>query len=307
MFCLDSKVIEKYRKSGNILLVENGHGVRNILVFHKELYRSERGLIYTGYCATNRVPVAFKVVPLTHRDNLIEEYMIMRFLCHENILKVWALDFSVRGHSAVMTMDVARCDLYALINLIDEYVPLLQLDKWMEELISAVNYVHSNDYVHGDLNYKNVLITEGLCIKIADFGSADKRSNFKLTRYDPLFVPPELSCRLSEPIPYGYDPRLIDVWSIGVLMFYALTKQPPFTEVVTKSATDVHGNCPGDTLLYQEDRERCSVHYSIVLSKLMDFNVKRRPQLIHVINQNFFNQPLIQDQLVAEQIFQMFS
>lgn len=90
-------------------------------------------------------------------------------------------------------------------------------------------------------------------------------------------------------------------------MFYALTKQPPFTEVVTKSATDVHGNCPGDTLLYQEDRERCSVHYSIVLSKLMDFNVKRRPQLIHVINQHYFNQPLIQDQLVAEQIFQMFS
>lgn len=44
MFCLNSKVIEKYRKSGNILLVENGHGVRNILVFHKELYRSERSL-----------------------------------------------------------------------------------------------------------------------------------------------------------------------------------------------------------------------------------------------------------------------
>lgn len=288
------------------MLVENAHGVRNILVFRKELFKSETGVIFTGYSTENEVPAAFKVVPITHRDNLLKEYMIMRSLWHENILKVWALDFSVRGHSAIMRMDVARCDLYALINLIDEFVPLLQLDKWMEELISAVSYVHSNDYVHGDLNYKNVLITEDLSIRIADFGSADKRSNFKLTRYDPLFVPPELSCRLSEPIPYGYDPRLIDVWSIGVLMFYALTKQPPFAEVVTKSATDVHGNCPGDTLLYQEDRQRCSVHYSIVLSKLMDFNVRRRPQLIHVINQNYFNQPQIQDQLVAEQIFQMF-
>lgn len=194
MFCLNLKVIEKYRKFGNILFVENGYGVRNILVFYKELYRSERGFIYIGYCVINYVFVVFKVVFLIYCDNFIEEYMIMWFFCYENILKVWVLDFSVCGYSVVMIMDVVWCDLYVLINLIDEYVFFLQLDKWMEELIFVVNYVYLNDYVYGDLNYKNVLIIEGLCIKIVDFGFVDKRFNFKLICYDFLFVLLELSC-----------------------------------------------------------------------------------------------------------------
>lgn len=94
----------------------------------------------------------------------------------------------------------------------------------MEELIFVVNYVYLNDYVYGDLNYKNVLIIEGLCIKIVDFGFVDKRFNFKLICYDFLFVLLELSCWLFELILYGYDLCFIDVWSIGVLMFYVLIK-----------------------------------------------------------------------------------
>ena len=290
------------------MLVENAHCKRSILIFGNKIKNGDTAVIYSGIIVGDGLPVAFKVVSKEHHDRLLTEYMIMRSVWHENILRAWALDFSVHGHDTIMTMDLAQCDLYRYIQSSDDYVPAQQLDQWMEELVSAVSFIHSKDYIHGDLNYTHILLTTDLSIRVTGFGSAEKRAKFQLSRgRDPMFVPPELRCRLSEPIPRGYDPRLIDVWSVGILMFYALTKQPPFTEIVTMSATDVHGNCPGDTLVYREDRNRCSASYSIVLSKLMDFNVRRRPQLVHIINQNFFNQPQLQDQLIAEQMLHMYS
>lgn len=277
-----------------LLPVENGHGRKGVLIFRQKINSGGTSFIYAGVtCISNiRYPVAFKVVKEKHRDLLLKEYMIMRSVWHENILRVWGIYFSVRGSVVIMRMNLAyHRDLYSYISTMEGYATEYLLDKWMRELVSAISHVHISGYIHGNLNYENVLLTKDLSIKVADFGSADKKDTFRLTRYDPMFVPPELKFRLSESIPHDYNPCLIDIWGVGVVLFFALTKHLPFTEVVSMSATDVHGNCPGDTLLYQNDRKQCSASYVKVVSKLMDYNAGRRPQLFLVICQNYFDEP----------------
>ncbi|XP_061195413.1 uncharacterized protein LOC133203658 [Saccostrea echinata] len=279
------------RDNDRVMFVENGHGRKGILIFRQKVTKSGTGLIYAGVSFVDQLPVVFKVVKKKYRNLLLKEYMIMRSVWHRNVLPVWEIDFSIKGDLVIMRMDGAYYrDLYSYISAMKGYVTRALLDKWMKELVSGMCHVHSKGYVHGDLNYKNVLLTKDLSIRVADFGSADKKSKFKLTRYDPQFLPPELNPWRLEPIPYEYDPRLIDIWGVGVVLFFALTKHHPFTEIITMSSTDIHGNCPGETLIYEDDRKRCSPSYAKVVGKLMDYNAARRPKLNYIIEQNYFNE-----------------
>ncbi|XP_062585682.1 serine/threonine-protein kinase PLK4-like [Saccostrea cucullata] len=284
-------ILNSLEDTDKVMFVENGHGKKGLLVFRQKIKKSGTSVIYAGASLMEPFPVVYKLVNKKYCDLLLKEYIIMRSVWHRNILHVRGIHFSLKGNVVIMRMDAAyNRDLYSYLRTTEGYVNKPVLDKWMKELVSAMCHVHSKGYVHGDLNYKNILLTKDLSIRVADFGSADKKSKFKLTRYDPKFLPPELNSRRLEPIPAEYDTRLIDVWGVGVVLFFALTKHHPFTESITMSATDVHGNCPGETLLYDEDRRRCSSSYAKVVGKLMDYNAARRPKLCYIIRQDYFSE-----------------
>ena len=99
----------------------------------------------------------------------------------------------------------------------------------MEQLLDAVNYCHQRGLIHRDLKLSNILLVEPNSIKklkIIDFGISgifNKGGGDKTSACTLAFSPPELiSGKDTESKPS------LDIWSLGIILYYILTKRLPF-------------------------------------------------------------------------------
>ncbi|CAI7913699.1 unnamed protein product [Closterium sp. NIES-53] len=165
---------------------------------------------------------------------------------HPNIVRL--LGFAIGGDSRSRAEQV----------LIYEYVPNGNLRKWIDPdaerpltqkqrldiltgMARGVEYLHSFGIVHRDINPANVLITDSMQAKIADFGlvRTGEGSFVGTTRVmgTPGYVDPAYfsTCKAT---------TASDVYSFGVLMLVVFTGRLPFVEadesgqLVTKWASD---------------------------------------------------------------------
>lgn len=89
------------------------------------------------------------------------------------------------------------------------------------ELLKGFKELHENKIIHRDLKPENIFIQNN-AYKIADFGvskhNADITSSYAGT---PHYMAPELIQKK----PYNYK---VDVWSLGVILYFMLFKEFPF-------------------------------------------------------------------------------
>ena len=96
----------------------------------------------------------------------------------------------------------------------------------MKQLLSAVNYIPSNNIVHRDLKPENILLDtkhDNNIIKIIDWGTArffDNSKKMNRISGTPYYIAPEV---LAE----KYDEKC-DIWSCGVILYILLCGYPPF-------------------------------------------------------------------------------
>uniref|UniRef100_T1IIV4 Isocitrate dehydrogenase [NAD] subunit, mitochondrial n=1 Tax=Strigamia maritima TaxID=126957 RepID=T1IIV4_STRMM len=159
------------------------------------------------------------------------ELQILRKLNHKNVIRVYDI---IDVHKKVyIIMKYARNG--DLCNYVHDYGPLHEIKAtlWFQQIVFGLFYCHERGIAHRDLKSDNILIMNSNHVVITDFGLAcfcqhsNSKADFSSGLSDtycgsPAYVAPEIiSC---EP----YDPKLADVWSLGIVLYFMLSAGLPF-------------------------------------------------------------------------------
>jgi len=110
-------------------------------------------------------------------------------------------------------------------------LPESLIREYTRQLLLALDYCHTCGVVHRDVKAKNVLVTDGGELKLADFGGAKK--SVDLLGKDLLEVTAGLQATLLWMAPELHNSRFnckADIWSLGCTIIEMATRKKPWDE-----------------------------------------------------------------------------
>lgn len=208
----------------------------------EELGNGLTATVYKIECNKTKELFALKVIKErylqmrpVHTAEVMREMKIAKTLNHKNIVRL--IDSGTKGST--------DCGHTNLIYMIMEYVPnaeLFDLVKqcgrlgedaarfFLRQFLSALEYMHEKKgVVHRDLKMENILITEDLTIKFADFGFATQYNIDQLVshRGTKTYMAPEMKLGRT------YHGKQVDIFSMGVIVFILAQGIYPFNEALS--------------------------------------------------------------------------
>ncbi|XP_071964439.1 serine/threonine-protein kinase ULK3-like [Antedon mediterranea] len=115
--------------------------------------------------------------------------------------------------------------------------------RFLQQLASALQFLHSQNISHMDLKPQNLLLSNSYdpVLKVADFGFAqyvEIQINSESLRGSPLYMAPEIIINAT------YDAK-VDLWSVGVILFECLFGKAPFaSKTFSELADKIKSNEP---------------------------------------------------------------
>ena len=221
---------------------------------------------------TNGQIRALKIIKKQKNQNSARMYLeveILKKLIHPNIMQIFEF-YEDKKNFYIIT---EFCEGGELFDKIIEKGSFSENEAaWiMKQLLSAVNYIHSNNIVHRDLKPENILLDtkKDNIIKIIDWGTArffDRNKKMNRINGTPYYIAPEV---LAE----KYDEKC-DVWSCGVIMYIMLCGYPPFNaesdELILEKIKK------GKFTFPPEEWDTVSPLAKDLVTKMLEFNPSKR-------------------------------
>eukprot|EP00043_Microstomoeca_roanoka_P010609 m.100556 g.100556 ORF g.100556 m.100556 type:complete len:586 (-) comp14942_c3_seq1:121-1878(-) len=230
-----------------------------------------------------QVEVAIKIIDKRNMSDaslskLMREVRIMKMLDHPNIVKLYEVIDTNEKLYLVME--------YASGGEVFDYLVNHGRMKEKEarikfrQIVSAIQYCHRKGIVHRDLKAENLLLSEDLNIKIADFGFANMfKEGTKLDTFcgSPPYAAPELFQGRE------YDGPEVDVWSLGVILYTLVSGTLPFDGATLKDlrARVLRGKYRIPFFMSTECED--------LLKKFLVLNPTRRTNLTDVMTDKWMN------------------
>ncbi|XP_015265835.1 PREDICTED: serine/threonine-protein kinase PLK4 [Gekko japonicus] len=157
-----------------------------------------------------------------------------------------------------------------------------EVRHFMHQIITGMLYLHSHGILHRDLTLSNLLLTNNMNIKIADFGLATQLRMPHEKHYTmcgtPNYISPEIATRSA----HGLES---DVWSLGCMYYTLLVGKPPFdTDTVKNTLNKV-------VLADYEMPAFLSIEAQDLIHQLLRKNPADRLSLSSVLDHPFMSKP----------------
>lgn len=155
-----------------------------------------------------------------YQERVLHEFRLLRELDHEAFFAPLKYTVSWNGSTVRMYMDAGLDDLAKLFKkqkAQDFSIPE-NLCLW-KQLASGVSYLHAKGISHRDKKLENVVLLDSGKLKIIDMATATSKNPAVGIVGSPKYMAPEMVSLIE------YDGRMADMWSLGVVLVYFVTKK----------------------------------------------------------------------------------
>ncbi|MCG0274667.1 MAG: Stk1 family PASTA domain-containing Ser/Thr kinase [Thermosediminibacteraceae bacterium] len=207
-----------------------GKTLGNRYVILEEIGGGGMAVVYKARCTLLNRIVAIKILRPEYSS---DENFVKRFrreaqaaasLSHPNIVNI----YDVGEEDGIYYIVMEYVEGKTLKELIKEEAPLppVKVIEIAKQICDALECAHRNKIVHRDIKPHNIIITPDGRIKVADFGIARASTGSTITNTGGMigsahYISPEQARG-------GFVDERTDIYSLGVLLYEALTGRVPF-------------------------------------------------------------------------------
>ena len=206
-------------------------------------------------------------------DRIKNEIDIYEYLKHDNIVN--QKEHFIYNDTQYLIFEF--CENRDLSHLIDKRKKLkeIEVQYYITQLIQALIHLHDRNIVHRDLKLGNIFLTGKMELKLGDFGLAKKLSFRDEKISEMVGTPAYMAPEILENKGYSLE---VDIWSLGVIMYYLIIGKLPFNKQ------------------NQEDIKRVSFPKKAIISRaakslieqILVKDPKERPSLKQILRHDFF-------------------
>ncbi len=219
------------------------------------------------------------------------EATILNSLVHPNLVAIYAYGILPAGNAYLA---LEYIDGETLGSAIDDGVEFQTANclSILKQICYALKYMHEAGVVHRDLKPSNVMLVKkdvGTEVRVLDFGIAQLRSQSKqeqqITRPgevygSPLYMSPE-QC-----LGQALDQRS-DIYSLGCVMYEALTGEPPFLGANAMATLALHLHEKPQPFSTVAPKREIPVAFERVVFKALEKKAELRYQEVSAILSDF--------------------
>ena len=167
------------------------------------------------------------------RRKLLEEIELLKTLDHPNIGQVVEMYEDKKKMYFVNEM-MQGGTVYERVTR-DHTFNEIKAANVIRQLLSALNYLHNNGFVHGDIKPQNIHFKtlEDNMIKLIDFGTS-RRINENHAMHGVFGT----SYYIAPEVIEGVYNEKCDCWSVGVILYILLSGGPPFNGVTDSEVVE---------------------------------------------------------------------
>lgn len=215
--------------------------------------------------------------------SIINEINILNNMDHNNIIKMININFNTyKGEIDIIMPDKGVTLLsFLLENELNED----QVDQIIMQLLITIDHLHLNNYVHGDLSLNNILVQENdnkLNITLIDFSTTTKNQRYYRSKYYPTAYVCPIEFLNDGKILDCTNPKSTDIFSLGCILYFIITKVPLFTGI--DKVSQYNNIC--DELINKKNKKFDLIkgHYLCkIIKKMIQMNPNKRPSIRNIL------------------------
>ena len=208
-------------------------------------------------------------------DRIKNEIDIYEYLKHDNIVN--QKEHFIYNDTQYLIFEF--CENRDLSYLIDQRKKLkeIEVQYYITQLIQALIHLHDRFIVHRDLKLGNIFLTGKMELKLGDFGLAKKLSFRDEKISEMVGTPAYMAPEILENMGYSLE---VDIWSLGVIMYYLIIGKLPFNKPNQEDIKSVSYTFPKKAIISRAAKS--------LIEQILVKDPKERPSLKQILRHDFF-------------------